>query len=276
MKKVLSIILMLMCISFGSSAYDFMVDGLCYEINEYTPNQVSVTYENPLANSYYVSPGYSDINEQIQIPGKVVNNNITYNVYSVGYQAFWSCANLKYVNIQEGVRSIDSYSFDHCSGLKKIKLPTSIWYIGAYAFNHCTSLDSLILPKDIKSFNCYSLYTCSGLKILYSKIREPETVYNGGNVFSSQTKNTCVLYVPEGTREKYETAVIFRGFLHINEVKEYDINLDGVITAADVTCLYNYFLNGDNTFELFSDLNDDGVITSSDITMLYDILLGNK
>jgi hypothetical protein len=54
-----------------------------------------------------------------------------------------------------------------------------------------------------------------------------------------------------------------------------DVNCDGSVTSADVTALYNYLLNGDQTYIATSDVNGDGDITSADITSVYNILLGN-
>ena len=54
-----------------------------------------------------------------------------------------------------------------------------------------------------------------------------------------------------------------------------DVNCDGEVTAADITALYNYLLNGDVTYIATSDVNGDGEITSVDITVIYNILLGN-
>ncbi|MBR5118964.1 MAG: CotH kinase family protein [Muribaculaceae bacterium] len=58
-------------------------------------------------------------------------------------------------------------------------------------------------------------------------------------------------------------------------VPEGDVNCDGTVTAYDVTAIYNYLLNGDDTFLITSDVNNDGDITAADITALYGILLGN-
>ena len=52
-----------------------------------------------------------------------------------------------------------------------------------------------------------------------------------------------------------------------------DVNVDGRLTAVDVTCLYNYLLDGDETFASTSDVNGDGYITTVDITVIYNILL---
>lgn len=53
-----------------------------------------------------------------------------------------------------------------------------------------------------------------------------------------------------------------------------DVNGDGNVTAADVTALYNYILNGDDSNITNGDLNNDGNITSVDVTIVYNILLG--
>ena len=54
-----------------------------------------------------------------------------------------------------------------------------------------------------------------------------------------------------------------------------DVDGDGTVTSADVTILYNYLLNGDQTYLSTSDVDGDGYITSTDITVIYNIMLGN-
>lgn len=53
-----------------------------------------------------------------------------------------------------------------------------------------------------------------------------------------------------------------------------DVNGDGAVTSADVTCLYNYLLNGNESYLATSDVDGDGYITVGDITSIYNILLG--
>lgn len=54
-----------------------------------------------------------------------------------------------------------------------------------------------------------------------------------------------------------------------------DVNGDGAVTATDVTAVYNYLLNGDQTYITTLDVNGDGLISATDVTIIYDILLGN-
>ena len=55
-----------------------------------------------------------------------------------------------------------------------------------------------------------------------------------------------------------------------------DVNGDGQVTSVDITCIYNYLLNGDTTFLATCDVDGDGSVSSVDITCIYNILLGNK
>lgn len=55
-----------------------------------------------------------------------------------------------------------------------------------------------------------------------------------------------------------------------------DVDGDGKVTTADITAIYNFLLNGDETYLGTSDLDGDGFITAADITVIYNILLGSK
>ena len=50
---------------------------------------------------------------------------------------------------------------------------------------------------------------------------------------------------------------------------------DGVVTASDITVLYNYLLNNDSSAMVNGDQDGDNTITAGDITLIYNILLGN-
>ena len=60
-----------------------------------------------------------------------------------------------------------------------------------------------------------------------------------------------------------------------NAVIVGDVNGDGEVTTIDITCIYNYLLNGDETYIDTSDVDGDGFITTVDITVIYNIMLGN-
>ena len=55
-----------------------------------------------------------------------------------------------------------------------------------------------------------------------------------------------------------------------------DVNGDGQVTSADITALYNWLLNNDDSAIVNGDQSGDGEITSADVTFVYNIILGTK
>lgn len=55
-----------------------------------------------------------------------------------------------------------------------------------------------------------------------------------------------------------------------------DVNGDGVVTAADITAIYDVLLGVNYKYEDTADITGDGVVTAADITAAYDIMLGGN
>lgn len=53
-----------------------------------------------------------------------------------------------------------------------------------------------------------------------------------------------------------------------------DVNGDGDVTTVDITALYNWLLNSDDSAIVNGDQDGDGSITTGDVTVVYNILLG--
>lgn len=106
---------------------------------------------------------------------------------------------------------------------------------------------------------------------------EPQTVADGfvmhDNRFVLAPAGTPIephrCYIP--ATSDYSTPTIVNIEPHITA----DVNCDGYITSYDVVAIYNYLLNGDETYINTSDVNGDGSITGADITAIYYIMLGN-
>lgn len=54
-----------------------------------------------------------------------------------------------------------------------------------------------------------------------------------------------------------------------------DVDGDGSVTSADITALYNWLLDNDDSAIVNGDQDGDGSITSGDVTIVYNILLEN-
>lgn len=108
MKKLLSIILFI-CIALFANAYDFMVDGLCYDINS-DGTSVTLTYEGTGLDEI----GYSNLSGALNIPSSVTYNGKTYSVIYIDNNTFW-----------------------RCTGLSSVIIPNSVVWIGEKAFYYC-------------------------------------------------------------------------------------------------------------------------------------------
>lgn len=62
----------------------------------------------------------------------------------------------------------------------------------------------------------------------------------------------------------------------VTEAIPGDVNGDGVVTAADITALYDFMLNNDSSHLVNGDQTGDGQITAADITAVYSIMLQSK
>ena len=157
MKKKISLLALLLSVWLSSYAYDFVVDGIFYNILSETNKTVKVTY------SYFSYEHRYDYIGSVVIPESVTYKNTTYSVTSIGDDAFNNCTGLTSVAIPNSVTSIGYGAFDDCSGLTSVTIPNSVTSIGGCAFENCSSLTSLTIGNSVTSIGNYAFCYCSGL-----------------------------------------------------------------------------------------------------------------
>ena len=108
----------------------------------------------------------------------------------------------KGTEIPSSVTRIGAYSFYGCENMNNIIIPNSVTSIGDHAFAYCVSLVNLTIPNSVTSIGMYAFRTCRYLSIINSKIENPFNIAE--NVFYN-IPNNATLYVPVGTKNKYET-----------------------------------------------------------------------
>ena len=171
---------------FSVEAYDFMENGIAYNINE-DGASVEVTYQR-LAQS-----GYSNLSGDIVIPSSVYNNGTEYTVTSIGRDAFRNCINLTSVVIPISVTKISFKSFMGCSGLTSVEIPGSVTEIGESAFYDCINLSSLHIPGSVTSIEPSAFYYCGGLSSI--TVEESNAFYDSRdncNAIIETSTNTLI------------------------------------------------------------------------------------
>ena len=162
-------------------------------------------------------------------------------VTTISYMAFYGCSGLKSVSIPESATSIGFCSFDGCSSLTEVVIPDYVTSLGNQAFMGCSSLEKVTLGAGITKMNYASFLYCDNLRTIISYIQEPFALQSG--VFDYNKGTT--LYVPFGTKAKYEATDGWNKFANIVEMEESD----DVIIFADVNvkaiCVENWDTNGD-------------------------------
>ena len=162
MKQVklwLATIAALLC-SLTTSAHDFEVDGIYYNIISEEDLTVEVTYFGDRINSCVYR--YS-----IEIPATITYNNHIYNVTNIGDFAFYDCKYLTSVFIPQSVISIGSSAFRECFGLNSVNIPENVTTIGEYAFYYCKSLTSINIPQNVVNIDYKAFDYCSGIDIVH-------------------------------------------------------------------------------------------------------------
>lgn len=145
------------------------------------------------------------------------------NITSLGAYVFEGCSNLSNVNLPEGITEIGEGLFSLCTSLKNIIIPKSVTTIGSYAFQK-TALTSINIPSGVTTFGECIVALCDGLESVHVNYLTPNEI--GEKVFMTYDMKTwdfsqinSTLYVPDGTKEKYETTNGWKNFVNIVETK---------------------------------------------------------
>ena len=185
-----------------------------------------------------------------------------------------------------------SYMFDHCMKLKKLNV--SGWDTGNVTempalFSCCYCLKTLDLSgwSAGKVTKMYSMFAANdSLTTIYA-----DRDWNIPNSTSSSGMFAGCTSLVGGKGTTYDSWCVDKEYARIDGgpdspgyftdansvvVVPGDVNGDGNVTSADVTVLYNWLLNNDNSAIVNGDQNGDGSITSADVTFIYNILLGSK
>jgi len=182
----------------------------CYGLKKVIVKDIAawcnITFEgSPLDYAHHL---YSD--ENTEITKLVIPSSVT----SIGRGAFGGCTGLTSVTIPNSVTSIGFGAFFGCSGLTSINIPNSVTTIGDMAFRDCSGLTSVTISNSVTSIGRGAFYGCSSLKEITSYIQEP---FQTGDYCWYLVNKSIPLYVPAGTKEKYQSTDGWKEFTNIIE-----------------------------------------------------------
>ena len=160
-----------------------------------------------------VTTGSTTNSGDITIPATVANAGITYDVTSIGAQAFCYCTGLTSVVIPNSVTSIGENAFGGCEYLTSVTLSSSLTSIGKDAFTSCRRLTSLTLPNSVISIGDYAFcgcYNLTSLTLPNSVTSIGEYAFEQCNGLTSLTLSSSLTSIPESAfmNCKHLTSVI--------------------------------------------------------------------
>lgn len=123
-------------------------------------------------------------------------------------------AGCKTTIIPSSVTVIGKYACQS-SGLASVVLPNSVVTIMGCAFRRCYNLTTVEIPGSVISINDRAFAECTSLREVYCYIEEPFAI--NSSVFSYLPAD-ATLYVPAGTKSKYESTNGWSAFKYIVEM----------------------------------------------------------
>ena len=123
-------------------------------------------------------------------------------------------ANTSYT-IPSSVTTIGTSAFRYCR-LTFVTIPNSVDTIWDFAFGYCNNLASVTIGSNVALVSYGVFHLCTKLSSIYSLNENPPTVHDD-NTFLNVNKNTCVLHVPAGSKNKYANAEGWKAFLNIQD-----------------------------------------------------------
>ena len=88
---------------------------------------------------------------------KLTRIKIPDSVTYMGINAFYHCANLKYIKFSKNVEIIPRGACASCVSLEFVYLPDKLKTIDKDAFNGCPKLQDIVLPRGIKTIKSFAL-----------------------------------------------------------------------------------------------------------------------
>lgn len=143
------------------------------------------------------------------------------SVKNIEYEAFANCCSLISITIPNNVTSIGNVAFRNCSNLQTVNYnainctKNGLGRSSYPVFEDCTAFTTLNIGNNVKTIAYNIFYGCNNLEHIYLEGKQPPIIEY--STFYSVNKDTCILHVPIGTKNKYANAAHWEKFKNIQE-----------------------------------------------------------
>lgn len=186
----------------GTYGYNYISNGIYYEAVTSGDYMLAVCSEYVRTADEFPTDSYVG---DIVIPAEIeIETGVTGNIREIKRCAFANCGITSvFIEYRETYPDYwDEFNFK----------------IGWGAFLNCTKLEEITICCEVKSIEKDAFDGCSNLQSL--KINSPEPPEVDGD-FDFMVSRQCVLYVPVGSKERYEKVPYWKRFQNI---EEYDFS----------------------------------------------------
>lgn len=122
------------------------------------------------------------------------------------------------MDIPNSVSSIGSCAFQGCVGLTSVNLSKSLSNIDYYTFQGCSGLTSITIPSNVTSVSPYAFQDCSITSVTAEGTTPAEVEAYAFSYSYVSYANNITLYVPTGSKSKYEAAPVWKDCKEIIEI----------------------------------------------------------
>ncbi|MBQ7442386.1 MAG: Ig-like domain-containing protein [Bacteroidaceae bacterium] len=139
--------------------------------------------------------------------------------------------------IPDDAVSITEHAFFE-SNLQSIVIPSSVTTIGYEAFGFCRELESVDIPESVTSIKASAFGYSGNIKEIRVRAKSPVAIpqscfYGWTNIYQS-----CILYVPAGSKAAYEAADVWKDFKEILEMPDESGDESGSDVATPDNAIY--------------------------------------
>lgn len=194
--------------------------------------------------------------------GNMYSLTLNEGLDSLGYEAFAYCAVLRSLRLPETLRYIGDGAFCGASLIPSLTVPSSVRHIGVRAFQWCTRMETLMIAGGVEHIGDYAFYGniglrqlsipasvstfclqvfnwCTALSSVVSANAEPFDI--DPMSFAESTYQQATLYVPYGSKSRYESAT---GWQKFSNIVEADLSAVHSVRIDDKTPLKWHTLDG--------------------------------